>query len=344
MPPPRQDLLVVADHFVGGLGLAARAHATWFAERGWTVVLAAPGADSAVIEPAEAVPLAVPGGALDVRAMLSAARTLRRLVRDLRPAVIHAHGTRAQLLVLLAGRRPYVTLHGAGRVENQGAVSTVVRIAGRAIAPLLAREAWSVSPAGGRWQTLVHASPMIPRLDDLSPFDAAAVPTFVWIGRLDVPKQPDIFVRACAAAAEVRPVRGIVLGDGEMLADLRSSVAASGAPVEFMGETDDVPGFLAQAWGLCLFSGFEGVPFAVQEAMWARRAVVVSPLPTIRWFAGDAAVYAGDVSSATQALLQLCDPDTAARAGAHAGARVREMLSPEAPFSKLLSVYQRDPR
>jgi glycosyltransferase involved in cell wall biosynthesis len=185
---------------------------------------------------------------------------------------------------------------------------------------------------------------MIPRLNDLSPFDAEAVPTFVWIGRLDVPKQPDTFVRACAAAAEVRPLRGVVLGAGEMSADLRASVAALGAPVEFIGETDDVPRFLTRAWGLCLFSGFEGVPFAVQEAMWARRAVVVSPLPTIRWFAADAAIYAADVPSATQALLELCDPDTAVRAGALAGSRVREMLSPEDPFPKLLSVYQRDRR
>ena len=35
MPSPRLDLLVVADHFRGGLGAAAQAHARWFAERGW---------------------------------------------------------------------------------------------------------------------------------------------------------------------------------------------------------------------------------------------------------------------------------------------------------------------
>jgi glycosyltransferase involved in cell wall biosynthesis len=338
---PALDLLVVADSLDGGLGASALAHARWFRQQGWQVLLAAVPA-SAAAPPEELVPLPVPATAFDLRGMLGAARGLRAVLRAQRPSVVHTHGTRAQLLVLLAGRRPFVTMHGAGRVEGQGALGTAVRRLARRVAARLSVRAFSAAPAGGGWQTLLHASPRLADLDRL-PVDAsdpAAPPTFVWLGRLDAPKRPEVFIRACAAASHRQPLRGVVVGDGPMRAGLERLAAAEAAPVEFVGQRDDVLPYLAQARGVCLFSDFEGVPFTVQEAMWAGRPVVLSPLPSLRWFAAGSALYAASVAEATEALLTLCHPGEAERRGFEAAARVRELVTADAPFPELLAAYR----
>jgi glycosyltransferase involved in cell wall biosynthesis len=92
---------------------------------------------------------------------------------------------------------------------------------------------------------------------------------------------------------------------------------------------------------VCLFSGFEGVPFSVQEAMWVGRPVVLSPLPALRWFAGDQARWAVDADEAAQALVALCDHEVAAAEGRAAGRRARSLLTPDAPFPRLRADYER---
>jgi glycosyltransferase involved in cell wall biosynthesis len=117
-----------------------------------------------------------------------------------------------------------------------------------------------------------------------------------------------------------------------------------GAPVEVLGERHDLASLLNDAWGVCLFSDFEGVPFAVQEAMWAGRAVVLSDLPSLRWFAGESAAYVTDLATAAAALERLCDPAAASHAGEVASQHVRDLLTPDAPFSQLLNDYGHDRR
>jgi glycosyltransferase involved in cell wall biosynthesis len=343
--PPAQsplDLLVVADSLDGGLGAAAIGHARWFADQGWRVLLAADPASAGKV-PEHLVPLGVPGSAFDLSAMWGAARRLRTLMRAESPRVVHAHGTRSQLLVLVAGRRPFVTMHGAGRVAGQGTVGTAVRRLARRAAARLSVEAFSAAPAGGRWQTLVHASPRLAGLDRL-PREPAGPPAFVWVGRLDAPKRPEVFIRACAVAATRRDLVGIVVGDGPMRPDLEQLAIDLGAPVELVGHRDDVAPYLARARAVCLFSDFEGVPFSVQEAMWAGRPVLLSPLPSLRWFAADSALYAASAVEAVEALLSLCDPEEAERRALEVAARVRELVTADAPFPALLAAYRRSAR
>ena len=333
------DLLIVADHAGGGLGASARAQAAWFSGQGWTVAFAAPWLAGFPLGDVRPVPLTPAEGIRHVGSVGRAAGQLRAAVRELRPRVVHAHGTRSQLLCLLAGVRPYVTMHGSGgRVPGQSRAGAAARRLGRNAAPLLARGAYSASPSGGRWRTTLHASPNLRRLDLLPPASSDP-PEFVWIGRLDVPKQPSTFVRAVALAAEDRELRGLVVGDGLLRPELEAEAARLGAPVTFVGETDDVTPFLARARAVCLFSDFEGVPFSVQEAMWAGRAVLLSPLPSLRWFAGGAALFAADAEEAAAGLRSLCDPASAAVWAGRAGRRVRELLSPEDPYPSLLADY-----
>lgn len=339
MASPRLDLLVVADHFRGGLGASAQAHVRWFAAEGWSVALAAHEPVAEEISRAEAIQVAVPDGAFDLAGMVAAARQLRAVLRRRRPRVVHAHGTRSQMLTLLAGRLPYVTMHGAGRVEGQGAIGAALRRAARFVASWLAVRAYSASPAPGRWQTTLHASPRLREFERLQAEAMDPVPTFLWVGRMDAPKHPELFVEACARASCDRSLQGVMLGTGPRLEEMRSLAARLGAPVEVVGETSAVPEHLARAWAVCLFSGFEGVPFAVQEAMWAGRAVVLSPLPSLRWFAGDAATYAADVTSAASAIMELCDLAVSVERGARAAVRARGLLTVDAPFEQLRTDY-----
>lgn len=333
------DLLVVADHAGGGLGASARAHAAWFSGQGWSVALAAPWLSGLPLGDVRAVPLTPAQGIRHVGSVARAASELRAAVRRLRPRVVHAHGTRSQVLCLLAGVRPYVTMHGSGgRVPGQSRAGAAARRLGRTAAPLLARGAYSAAPSDGRWRTTLHASPLLRSLDVLPP-PPSGVPEFVWVGRLDVPKQPSTFIRACAIASADRAIRGVVVGDGILRDQLEAEAGRLGAPVTFVGETDDVRPRLARAWAVCLFSDFEGVPFSVQEAMWAGRAVVLSPLPSLRWFAGGAALFAADDEEAAAGLVSLSDPAAAAVWGERAGRRIRELLSPEDPYPALLADY-----
>lgn len=339
MSSSRLDLLVVADSCEGGLGASAQEHARWFAGQGWSVMLAGPEASGLSIAGGEATDVPVPGGAADVWSMLIAARHLRSVLRRRRPRVVHAHGTRSHLVTLLAGRVPRVTMHGGGRVTGQGAVGTVARRAARWSASWLAVRAYSAAPAAGRWRTLLHASPRLRELGQPGPACMAPVPTFLWVGRLDAPKQPHLFVRACALASRRRRLRGVILGDGPWLDDTRELAERLGAPVDVVGASPEVGRAIAESWAVCLFSGFEGVPFAVQEAMWSGRAVVLSPLPSLQWFAGSAATYAEDEDAAAAALVELCERDVAVDRGARAAARARHLLVEDAPFPQLMAEY-----
>jgi glycosyltransferase involved in cell wall biosynthesis len=156
---------------------------------------------------------------------------------------------------------------------------------------------------------------------------------------MDAPKQPEMFVRACALAARERPLRGVMIGGGPLLDDVRAAVIREAAPVEVVGETTDVGTHIAVSRAVALFSSFEGVPFAIQEAMWAGRPVLVSPLPSLRWFAASAADYADDPIEAAAALIALCDTEHAGRRGLAAATRIRSLLTPDAPYPQLMVAY-----
>lgn len=331
-PPEQPDLLVVADSAEGGLGAAASAHCQWFADLGWSVVLACPAPPP--LPGVTTVDLLVPTGIARARDTLQASRALRRLIRRMSPALVHAHGTRSQAICLLAGRLPIVTMHGAGgRIAGQSAVGAASRASLRRLAARLAARAYSAAPAPGRWELLLHASPQLARLDSTPP-PPGGTAVFTWLGRLEPPKRPELFVEAVALAARHHPLRGVVVGDGPMLPALRDLANDLDAPMEFTGAQRDVGPFLAASTAVCLFSDFEGIPFTVQEAMWVGRALVLSPLPSLRWFAGDGALYATNASEAAAAMRSLTE-GTAKDLGARAAERIRGLLSPEAPFPAL---------
>lgn len=334
-------LLVVADSLGGGLGAAAAQQRAWFLARGWSVVVAAPDDEEAAAANVPFEPIPLPPTTRDALAIGRTSRAIARLARVFQPDVVHCHGPRSFMATRLGTtRRPWLTMHGTGAVPSDPAGYGAVRRAGLALLPTVAAGAFSATPEPRRgWRFLPHASPQLAHLDRL-PFPApSSTPVFLWLGRLEEQKQPGVFVDAVAAVARERDIVGIVAGGGALLPDVLERVRRTNAPVEVLGQTSDVASLLSQAWAVCLFSRFEALTFALQEALWVGRPAIGSQLPGLEWLVGDAGRLVGDAAGAADAMRELCDHATAAALGALGAKRIRSLIDPVGPWAAVEDAY-----
>ena len=339
----RPRLLIVAETLVGGLGAVVAEQSEWFAADGWDVTVASPEDADVPAQIADHVRVAIPMTARKLVPMAHASRDLRRVIRRRRPDVIHGHGLRSFLVARIASSSaPFVTLHGTGQVPSDPTGYKFLRRLGLRVTPYLAAHAFDTEPERRTgWTFVAHASPRLTSLG-LRPFPGPETePTFLWLGRLSEQKRPDMFVDAVAAAARSRSIRGVIAGDGPLRADVERQITRLGAPIEIVGHSDDVHRLLDRAWAVVLFSRFEGIPLVLEEAMWAGRTVVSSPLPGIRWLVGDAGLMADDVEGAADRLVHLSDYEVAARMGAMAAERIRHLIEPGAPWPDVAAAYRR---
>lgn len=325
-------MLLVSETRLGGMGASVASQAAWFAANGWDVLIAAPdpqGPDDV----AQHRDLAIPTTARAARDMLLAGRDLRRIIRSWRPTAIHAHGARAFAVALASCTgRPLVTLHGTGSDPTDPGGWSLVRSIGVAVAPIAARRAMSVAPTDRPgWAFTPHASPRLGELSE-SEVPDLPVPTFLWLAALDARKQPERFIDAISIASRTRPIRGIVAGTGSRSAAIEEQVRQTGAAVDIVGQVDNVAELIAGATAVVLLSHHEGVPFALEEAMWAGRTFVATPHPGVRWLGGEIARYASTAESAASTLLALAEPGVAQREGRLAAERVRLILRPDDPW------------
>lgn len=335
-------LLVVSDTLTGGEGALAAFHAETARRHGWEVTVAAPSASDAVALCDGHAELSMPSTARDLPGLRRAGRALGALTARLSPDVVHCHGARCFVAARMAGvRRPFVSLHGIQPVTSDPPGYRAVRRAGLALLPRSAAGAFDDGPNGmPGWRFVPHASPGLATLPHLGP-PTADRPTFLWLGRLDEPKRPDLFVRAMAQLARRHPdARGLVAGTGPLQGALVALIDALGAPVELLGHRADVANVLAQATAVALFSSAEGVPLSLQEAMWTGRPVVASPLPGTRFLAGRrGGILTDDLEGIVAALARLCDATEAARMGAEAADEVRTLVQPDDPWPALAEAY-----
>ena len=343
--PATPRLLIVSDTLCGGTGAVVVRHAEWFRGAGWDVGVAAPAGEADAEAVAGHVPVAVPGSIRQVRGAAAAARALGAACRTVRPDVVHCHGARSFLLTRLVRRRaPFVTLHSISSVSSDPPGYFLLRRPGLAAVAALAAGAFSARPDAPRgWRFAPHASSRLGSLTLLPP-PMAPQPTFLWIGRLDEPKRPDLFVAAVAAvAARVPAVRGIVAGTGPLAPAVLAQAEGLGAPVQFLGHVRDLGPLLRQAWAVALFSDAEAVNFALQEGMWSGRAVVGSRVAGIEWLVGsdgECGGLAASLDEAVDVMLRLCSTVAAAEAGGRAADRVRSLLRPEDPWPIVERAYE----
>lgn len=99
------------------------------------------------------------------------------------------------------------------------------------------------------------------------------------VGRIEAQKNPLFFARLVAALRTLHPeIKGVWIGDGQMREELMSAVGTLGIAENFYidGWRDDVGDRLQALDVFVLPSKFEGLPFALQEAMHSGLPVCVA--------------------------------------------------------------------
>lgn len=338
--------------------------ASGLAERDWDVAVAT-GPDSRIAEPlaragvdVHMLPLRRAPGPRD----LAAARALRDLDRRLAPDVVHAHSSKAGLLVRGALPRPsrtvytphcpaFLTREGRGR-------QALYRLVEQALVPrsgaIVAVCEWERSEtqlalrgSAKRLHTVHNGVPMAePEAPDarMAAF-AGGRPLAGLVAVLRAQKDPLLLVRAAARMAQLSG-RIAIVGDGP----LRDAVAQA---IDSLGVGDRVGLFpysgsmgphLAALDALVLTSAWEAFPIAILEAMQAGLPIVATSVGGVPEAVEDGVsgrlVPAGDADALASALSDLLsDPGARARMGAAGAAKVKQRFTLEPMIDATVAIY-----
>jgi glycosyltransferase involved in cell wall biosynthesis len=295
----------------------------------------------------------------------AAVRSLRGLLADFGPDVVHAHGLRAASVAALArarsGRsRPalVVTVHN---VPPSGTVPGVIyqtleRLTARradAVLCVSADLADRMRRAGARDVALavVPAPPAaVPSAEDIgqarADIGAAGRPVVLAVGRLAPQKGFDVLIEAMTRLRARNPAPLLVIaGEGPLAGQLAAQSEAAGGDVRFLGARTDIPALLGAADVVAVPSRWEGQPLIVQEALRAGRPLVASRVGGIPALTGENAallVPAADPGELASAVLSvLADQALAARLGAAAQARAQALPTAAQAVDAALELYSR---
>ena len=280
---------------------------------------------------------------------------LLRLMRVVRPHVVHTHTAKAGTLGRLAAKAARVPVvvhtyhghvfHGYFAPGRTRVFLTIERALGRwtdcllAVSETVRRELLALGVgAPARFRVM----PLGLDLDRYAAADARRgelcaelglsrdVPVVAIVARLVPIKAHEVFLRAARRVREMLPAsQFLVVGDGERRQALEALAAelGLGASVRFLGWRRDLERVYADAWVVALTSRNEGSPVSLIEAMAAERPVVATRVGGVPDLVEDGVtgrlVAPGDpeaLAAALTALLQ--DPERRQALGRAARARV----------------------
>jgi glycosyltransferase involved in cell wall biosynthesis len=257
---------------------------------------------------------------------------LVRLLRDLRPRVVHVTDVWPQALVaarLARVPRLLVTHHTPELPRRDNLAGRAWQRLGWATRPEVIYTSEADRERDGR-----KPSHVVPLGIDLDRFAAARPalrkdgPIVGNVARLAPQKDHATLLEAARLLPE--GVRVVVVGDGELREELERR--ADGLPVELTGARDDVPELLASFDVFAFPSLFEGLCLAVIEAQAAGVPVVATPVGGIRETV---------VDGETGLLVPPRDPAALARRLAdEARRRVRERYSEQRMVELTLGLYE----
>jgi glycosyltransferase involved in cell wall biosynthesis len=304
----------------------------------------------------------------------AAAARLRRLLRQARPDIVHAHGLRAgafAALALLPPRRGRGPSGGPGQGRGPALVVTVHNAPPRArgaraiygaLELICARRADLVLCASADLASRMRQkgaarvaefdvpAPDVPAPDaaevararaDLGP---ASRPAVLAVGRLAEQKGFGTLLAAAARWQDREPApRLAIAGQGPLAAELTATASRSGVDLVLLGQRGDVPALLAAADVVVVPSRWEARALIVQEAMRAGRPLVatrVGGIPALTGEDGALLVPPGDAGQLAAAVLAvLDDPGLAARLAAAALARAAALPSPADAAAAMMAIY-----
>ncbi|MCW2577921.1 MAG: glycosyl transferase group 1 [Modestobacter sp.] len=354
--PPGAVLLVIdsldgggAERYVVDLAIALRG-------RGWPVEVACStgGVRAGALTDA-GIPVSVLlGGLVKRRVSGGYGRALRRLVRDRRPAVVHAHLYASAAAAVVATRGLSVPV-----VLTEHTEAPWRDRAARAISRRVYQRVDHVVAVSSAIRDTLVGTYGVPsgRVDLLLPATAApaAAPrratggtaaTVGVVGRLVPEKGVDVFLRAVAlVSAAVPAARFVVVGDGPLRAALEDRAVSLGLTgvVTFTGFRPDAPQLIAGLDVLVVPSRSDGSPLVVCEAMAAGIPVVASRvggLPDLVAH-GDSGllVRPEDPADLARSLVRLLRDPAAAQALGRRGRQLAEARSHARLVDRMTEVY-----
>jgi glycosyltransferase involved in cell wall biosynthesis len=249
--------------------------------------------------------------------------------------------------VALRARVPHVAAEHGGAGIHRGTHRT---LAARLVAPRVAR-AIAVSRSqlpdleelgyrGERIRVIPNGLPPLRPARDrsevrrelgLADDDVAAVLVAV----LRPEKRADRFVDGVARAHSLDPrVRGIVVGGGPLLDEIRARAQAADSGVTVLGQRTDVPELIAAADVVCVTSDVEGLPMSALEAMALARPIVATDVGGLREVVmpgrTGALISTADATALSEELLRLAaDPARRTAMGEEALRRFNDTYSVE---------------
>jgi glycosyltransferase involved in cell wall biosynthesis len=340
------------------------------ARRGHTVAIAAPG-DGELARRAREAGLQVFGefGFFKPRHLRSLVRdvaTLRRVLREFKPDLIHSHGSQDTWTSVLANRfggprvAHVLTRHNSKRISYHpgnrylyGHAIDLLVVVSRGVL-----ERFEEFFRGG---VLDPARiPVIPSSIDFArydrPIDAEKlrrelgvgdeVPLVGSVGRLVRDKGQHVLLRAFATVRRQRPGSRLVLaGTGTEEGALKALAAELGIAdaVHFLGFRNDVPEVTAALDAAVLASvDCDASPAVVKEAMYLQKPVIVTDIGGLREMVEDGAtgrvVPPGEPVPLAEAILDMLAGGDAVR---EMGRRAREVVASRYSLGALADAYER---
>ena len=340
--PRRSILLLITTLTFGGAETQMVRLATELKSAGWDVAVAcmlAPTAYTSILEKAQ-IPiysLDMPRGVPDPRGLLR----LARLIRRLKPDVLHAHMVHANLLgriTRLIARVPVMisTVHNLRETSEKGGPTWYKEILYR-ITDFLADRTTIIAQSAFERYVRVGAVPrskleMVPNGVDTVRFRPSSQlrsesraklgvgSNFVWvaIGRLVEQKNYPNLLRAVRTLSAPN-WRLLIVGDGPLGDSLQKLSRELGLQdkVRFIPPSEDVLGMYAAADGFVMSSEFEGMSAALQEAIAMALPCVVTDVGANRDLVCDKVtgyvVPAADSNRLGQAMERLMSAPLASR-------------------------------
>lgn len=325
----------------GGVPRVARDLVLGQLARGWLVTVASPSGSELADVPG-ATHRAWEAKREPGPSMLAETRALRRILREVRPDVVHLHSAKAGLAgrIALRGRLPTIYQPHAWSFEaatgaTRRLATTWERIGARwtdALACVSEHERatgenagieapWRVIPNGVDLDAVTLAGAES-RRSARAKLGLGDEPLAVCVGRLSRQKGQDVLLDAWREVRErVGSAQLALVGSGPDEEVLR---ARAGAGVHFAGERSDVPDWLAAANVVVLSSRWEGMSLALLEAMARGRSIVATDVAGMREaLGGTGAVVAVESARALADAIapRLLDPQAADEEGRRARSR-----------------------
>lgn len=281
-----------------------------------------------------------------------------QLIRELRPALVHLHSSKAGLVGRIAAKRVGVptiyTAHGWGFKAGVPIVRRSIVWLSEALAAPLATRVICVSdydrklaqrylPGGEEKYVTIHngicaeAAVAVPDADNVK---------IIMTARFQEPKEQQLLLRAFAMLDRPR-AQILFAGGGNELATCQATAQNLGIAknVHFLGDRNDISNLLAQSQIFVLLSRYEGLPISVLEAMRAGLPVIASHVGGIPEQVDNGVtgflIDPGDVSAVVSALSRLiADPKLRRQMGEAGRRKFRQQFVVEKMLAQTIEVYE----